>query len=228
MSNPFFDHPVLNSPYKYPGRHWELDETGQPTQKIIERRRSAEFITPIPKPRKRKKQAEQASLFVSDLSTKEQEYDHTATINAVRREVEKWRRLPSPNDWRVTPETARLLQYWRHHEFAGYRPFFCQIKAIETAIWLTEVAPHMGKAGCGFLEYLANANKEAKPDVKRLGRKTRLPESRRAVLWGVFEEVKASLREQGWVTRAGMFSRLAETIGERRHPPFEFAVVDEA
>jgi len=69
---------------------------------------------------------------------------------------------------------------------------------------------------------------EAYRDVKRLGRKTRLPESRRAVLWAVFEEVKASLREQGLMTRAGMFSRLAETIRERRHPPFEFAVVDEA
>ena len=158
MSNPFFDHPVINSPYEYPSRHWGLDETGQPTQKIIETRRGAEFITPIPKPRKRKKQADQASMFASELSTKEQEYDHTATINAVRREVDKWRRLPNPNDWRVTPETARLLQHWRHHEFAGYRPFFCQVEAVETAIWLTEVAPQVGKAGRGFLEYLANAN----------------------------------------------------------------------
>jgi hypothetical protein len=38
MSNPFFDHPILNSPYEYPARHWELDETGQPTQRIIARR----------------------------------------------------------------------------------------------------------------------------------------------------------------------------------------------
>jgi hypothetical protein len=48
MSNPFFDHPILNSPYKYPRRHWELDEAGQPTQKIVETRRGAKFITPIP------------------------------------------------------------------------------------------------------------------------------------------------------------------------------------
>ena len=54
MSNPFFDHPILNSPYEYPMRHWELDEAGQPTQKIVESRRRAEFITPIPKPKKRK------------------------------------------------------------------------------------------------------------------------------------------------------------------------------
>src|ERR1700690_1542702 len=45
MSNAFFDHPILNSPYDYPVRHWELDETGQPTQKIAELRRGAKFVT---------------------------------------------------------------------------------------------------------------------------------------------------------------------------------------
>ena len=56
MSNPFFDHPILNSPYERPARHWELDESGQPTQRIQEARRPAEFITPIPKPKKQKKE----------------------------------------------------------------------------------------------------------------------------------------------------------------------------
>ncbi len=54
LGNPFFDHAVLNSPYARPQRHWELDADGQPTQKILEIRRRAEFITPIPKPKKRK------------------------------------------------------------------------------------------------------------------------------------------------------------------------------
>jgi len=54
MANDFFEHPILNSPYEYPSRHWELDEVGQPTQKVIARRRDAKFITPIPKPKKRK------------------------------------------------------------------------------------------------------------------------------------------------------------------------------
>jgi len=49
MSNQFFEQPILNSPYEYPRRHWELDENGQPTQNIIDKRRIAEFITPIPK-----------------------------------------------------------------------------------------------------------------------------------------------------------------------------------
>lgn len=45
MSNPFFDHPILNSPYERPARHWELDESGQPTQQVLETRRRAEFIS---------------------------------------------------------------------------------------------------------------------------------------------------------------------------------------
>lgn len=54
MSADFFSKPILNSPYERPSRHWELDEQGQPTQKTINDRRPAEFITPIPKPKKRK------------------------------------------------------------------------------------------------------------------------------------------------------------------------------
>jgi type III restriction enzyme len=65
----------------------------------------------------------------------------TSIINELRRLIDQWRDLPNPNQWHVTPETARLLQHWRHHEFSAIRPFFCQIEAVETAIWLTEVAP---------------------------------------------------------------------------------------
>lgn len=49
MENLFFERPILNSPYEYPARHWELDETGQPTQRIIYTRRTISFIAPIPK-----------------------------------------------------------------------------------------------------------------------------------------------------------------------------------
>ena len=174
MTNPFFEHPILNSPYDCPSRHWELDDSGQPTQQIRDDRRRAEFITPIPKPRKRKGSAEQSQLLFDEgkgLSTDEQQYDHTAIINGVRQQVDKWRILPNPNDWRVTPATARLLQHWRHHNFSSIRPFFCQVEAVETAIWLTEVAPTAGKVGKGFLEHLTNANNDANPEIMRLALK---------------------------------------------------------
>jgi len=131
MDNPFFDRPILNSPYDYPDRHWELDTHGQPTQQIIEKRRRAEFITPIPKPKKRKGKGEQKQLFVdTTVSTADQQYDPTSIINDLRHHVDKWRNIPNPNDWKVTPETTRLLQHWRHHQFYGIRPFFCQIEAV--------------------------------------------------------------------------------------------------
>ena len=170
MSNPFFDKPILNSPYDYPTLHWELDDTGQPTQKIVENRRPAQFITPIPKPKKQKGAPRQDDLLFDDLSSNAQQYIHTAIINGVRQEVDRWRELPQ-SQWRVTPETARLLQHWRHHSFSSIRPFFCQVEAVETAIWLTEVAPQLGKAGQKYLEHLANANAEANPELMRLALK---------------------------------------------------------
>lgn len=174
MANPFFEHPILNSPYERPTRHWELDAQGQPTQKIIANRRTAEYITPIPKPRKRKAPEEQQRMIFNEgqnLSTRQQEFDPAPVINELRYHLEQWRNLPNPNQWLVTPETARLLQHWRHHPFNNIRPFFCQVEAVETAIWLTEVAPQLGKTGSRFLEHLASANHEANPELMRLALK---------------------------------------------------------
>lgn len=173
MSDLFFEKPILNSPYEAPIRHWELEPSGQPTQKITESRRRAELISPIPKARKQKGAARQDSLVFDEgfgLSTQEQRYDH-AIINAVREEVNKWRLLPDSASWKVTTETARLLHHWRHHPFSGVRPFFCQVEAVETIIWLTEVAPQMGKIGQNFVDHLANANNDANPELMRLALK---------------------------------------------------------
>ena len=173
MSNPFFDHPILNSPYDYPRRHWELDAQGQPTQKVLEIRRRADFITPIPKPKKRKTASAQQEIIFDEgkgLSTKEQQYDPTSIINEVRNNVDSWRALTNPSQWQVSPETTRLLQHWRHHKFSGIRPFFCQLEAVETAIWLTEVAPQ-SKNGKQLITHLMNANKDANPELMRFALK---------------------------------------------------------
>lgn len=173
MDNRFFERPILNSPYEYPARHWELDKQGQPTQRIIEKRRQVELITPIPKPRKRKGAVEQQRLVFDEgagVSREGQEYDPTPVINELRHRVDQWREIKNPADWGVTPETARLLQHWRRPEFASFRPFFCQIEAVETLIWLTEVAPSH-REGKRFLEHLANANNDANPELSRLALK---------------------------------------------------------
>ncbi|RME17492.1 MAG: restriction endonuclease, partial [Alphaproteobacteria bacterium] len=174
MSEKFFEQPILNSPYEYPGRHWELDADGQPTNRIIEARRKSDLITPVPKPKKRKQNSGQTSLLLDathDLSSANQEYNPTPIINEVRSFVETWRNLPNPDQWLVTPETARLLQHWRHHPFQGVRPFFCQIEAVETAIWLTEVAPKMGARTAKFWAHLKGANAQANPELMRLALK---------------------------------------------------------
>ncbi|MFO7773012.1 MAG: DEAD/DEAH box helicase family protein [Dehalococcoidia bacterium] len=170
----FFEHPILNSPYRCPERHWELVQ-GQPTERIIESRREADFITPIPRSKKHKAATAQQRMVFDEgkgLSTQNLEYEITATmINELRRVITGWRSLPNPKDWHVTPETARLLQHWRAHQFSGIRPFFCQIEAVETLIWLTEVAPQAGRIGNRFLEHIANANAAANPELMRVALK---------------------------------------------------------
>ena len=69
---------------------------------------------------------------------------------------------------------------------------------------------------------------EAYRDVARLGRKTRLPEAQRAILWSTFEQVRAGLASRNMITRSTMFTKLAANVAESRNPPFDFAVVDEA
>lgn len=172
MSNQFFEQPILNSPYLYPSRHWELDKEGQLTQQIINDRRRAEYITPIPKPKKQKGSAKQQKLvFDNGLSDQKQQYDPSSVINQLRGHVDQWRNLPNPSQWNVTPETARLLQHWRNHPFSGVRPFFCQVEAVETAIWLVEVAPKQPKIGKPFIDRLTQVNKEANPELLRLALK---------------------------------------------------------
>jgi len=174
MTDQFFERPILNSPYEYPARHWELDADGQPTNRILDTRRRSELITPVPKPKKRKKSKDQAEMVLDGgdgLSTADQEYNPTPIINEIRSYVETWRNLPSTAQWQVTPETARLLQHWRHHPFQGIRPFFYQVEAVETAIWLTEVAPKMGKRGAKFLEHVKGANQQANPEILRFALK---------------------------------------------------------
>ncbi len=172
MNNPFFERPIINSPYAYPARHWELDDDGQPTQKIRNVRRRANFMTPIPKPKKWKKQKGQGVLEVDDghgLSDENQQYDTNRMINEVRGFVNRWRDFPGKPTG-VTHETAQLLDHWRHYEFQGVRPFFCQIEAVETAIWLCEVAPSEAKVKY-ILEYLDRVNDEANPELSRLALK---------------------------------------------------------
>ena len=174
MSNPFFDHPILNSPYEYPrGTGNSMTRASRPS------RSSRAAAGPSSSRRSRSRRSERVSRATSRSSSTKAKGFRRRNSSTTRprsstrsaQHVDQWRSLPNPNDWQVTPETARLLQHWRHHQFSGVRPFFCQVEAVETAIWLTEVAPQLGKAGKRFLDHLADANNDANPELMRLALK---------------------------------------------------------
>lgn len=174
MAKPFYEQPILNSPYTPPTRHHALDADGQPTdQPPVEGRRRSSLITPVPKAKKQKGRLKQGVLGLGDsqnLSTEAQVYNPTPIINEIRSHVESWRALKNPADWGVTPVTQRLLQHWRSNNFNGVKPFFCQVEAVETAIWLMEVASRQ-RQYAHIWWHIRGANEEANPELLRLALK---------------------------------------------------------
>jgi hypothetical protein len=67
---------------------------------------------------------------------------------------------------------------------------------------------------------------ESYRDVSRLGRKTRLPEAQRIVLWSIFEQMIDDLKTAGLMTSSEVFTALAKAFAVK-NPPYDFAVVDE-
>jgi hypothetical protein len=65
-------------------------------------------------------------------------------------------------------------------------------------------------------------------DVVRLGRKTRLPEKQRRVLWDIYGKVLEGLKGDNLLTMSGVFDFLAGKLSKQKTHPFDFAVIDEA
>ena len=178
----FFEQPVLNSPYEAPARHWELDGERLPTGNIEERRRPVTFMSPVPPPRRGGGQRPMVFDEGQGLSSEDQQYELSARIEELRGLVGAWRRLPRQS-WQVTPETARLLDHWRRHEFRDFRPFFCQVEAVETLIWLTEVAPKRGdRRTRELLRALERASEDANAGLWRLALKLATGAGKTAVM----------------------------------------------
>lgn len=127
MTEQFFERPILNSPYVYPGRHWELDKDRQPTNRIIEARRRSDLITPVPTTKKRRQNQKQGSFVLGgadELSTAKQEYNPTPIINEIRTHIESWRNLPSSDQWLVTPaigDFTPFIERGEHRPQARWR-----------------------------------------------------------------------------------------------------------
>jgi type III restriction enzyme len=211
VANSFYERPILNSPYAPPSLYHRLDDNGQPLEgEPIKGRRPSKFIVPVPASRK-KAAAAQASL---DLET----YTENAKINEIRGYVDAWRAIPRAADWGVTPATQRLLEHWRRPkaEWAGPRPFFCQIEAVETMIWLTEVAPRRA-ATRGLLDQIAKDNEEANPALFRLAMKMATGSGKTTVMAMMiaWQTINAARRETKDFSRAFLIVAPGITIKDR-------------
>ncbi len=125
--------PILNNPYQEPKRHYATDPDGNLNYDDI--RKGRRIFTPdiqvLPI-----KQGPQSAIFeVNDL---QEEYGNYI-INLIRREIGKWRDADYPNTTRVSRE---LLIFWfkNPERPAEKKLFFAQQEAIETGIWLNEIA----------------------------------------------------------------------------------------
>ena len=135
MAQVVIENPILNSPFEEPRRHFRFSDDGI-SNEVVDSRRSSSYFVPIPRPRKR------GAQMSFDTEWTEDRIEENKFINQVRERVALWRRGGRIG---ITRTTARLLEYWTRPE-RERRLFFCQIEAMETAIYLTEVASRYGDA----------------------------------------------------------------------------------
>lgn len=155
------NNPILNSPYEEPRQHFGSDERGI-TDEIIEARRPSAFYIPVPRAKTLKKRAEQnvaEGAYGSELQ-KENEF-----VNKIRGRISEWRSRDYPG---LTKVSRDLLRYW-NDETRENKLFFCQIEALETIMWINEVAEKNGDAW--VVNELHRANADANPGLYRLALK---------------------------------------------------------
>ena len=164
MAQSFFEKPILNSPYEYP-----CASTGSSTLTVSRPTRSSTSADPRPTLRRfhnpRSEEEGERSSAGARHGPGGAAVQTIQIINELRQRVDAWRNTSDPRQWHVTPETQRLLQHWRTTS-SRIRPFFCQVEAVETAIWLTEVAPK-DKDGKTFLAYLAGRQRRRPTPICR-------------------------------------------------------------
>ena len=125
------ENPVFNSPFEEPRRHFRFADGGI-TDEIVPGRCLSTYSIPIAKP-KLKGAQKPAAL---DLNVRHRA-EENRLINDLRDRVAHWRQAGRPH---VTAIPRRLLDCWTRPE-RERRLFFGQIEAVETIIYLTEIAP---------------------------------------------------------------------------------------
>ncbi len=155
MPQVIIENPILNSPFAEPARHFKFAKTGI-TNEVEDSRRISSYFMPIPQPKKKGKQ------LTFDTEWTPDRIEENKFINRVRSRVNLWRQGGYTE---ITKTSRFLLDYWKNSD--RERPlFFCQIEALETAIYITEAAK---KCGDAWIENdLRRFNDETNPEIFRL------------------------------------------------------------
>ena len=128
MKQVVIENPIINSPFEMPKRHFRFTEDGI-TDEIVDARRVSSYFIPIAKPKKRGKQLQFETEWTQDR------IEENKLVNQIRDRVNLWREGGHVG---LTPTTSRLLEYWTNAA-REKKLFFCQVEALETAIYITEV-----------------------------------------------------------------------------------------
>ena len=136
MTQVVIENPIINSPFDEPARQFKFSDDGI-TNEIVEARRTSSYFVPIAKPKtKGSKQLQFDTEWTKDR------IEENKLVNEIRRRVAFWRKGGYVG---VTPTTARLITYWTDPN-REKKLFFCQTEALETAIYIAEVAKKYGDA----------------------------------------------------------------------------------
>ncbi len=135
MTQIIIENPILNSPYSEPKKHFRFDDEGI-TNDIVEARRISAYFIPIA-PIKKKGKLQQLA-FKTEWT--QDRIEENKFINRIRERVSLWRQGGYVG---ITRTTRYLLDYWNNPE-RDKKLFFCQIEALETVIYITEVANKYG------------------------------------------------------------------------------------
>ena len=153
------ENPIINSPFFEPNKQFAFDDNGITNEVISGRRRSSYFI-PIAGAKKSK-----SGQQMFDTEWTRDRIEENRFINSVRDKVRAWR---DGGYLGVTPVTKQLLVYWNNPE-RERKLFFCQIEALETIIYITEVAKSFGDTW--IHNDLNAANELSNPGLDRMAMK---------------------------------------------------------
>ena len=145
MSQVVIEDPIINSPFDEPTRHFRFTDEGI-TNEEVDGRRTSSYFVPIAKPKKKG-----AQKLQFDTEWTQDRIEENKLVNDIRRRVALWRKGGYVG---VTPTTARLIAYWTDPN-REKKLFFCQNEALETVIYIAEVAKKYGDA------WIENAIREA-------------------------------------------------------------------